>query len=396
MSERLHDVIVVGGGPAGACTAYELASLGHDVVVLEQKHTPGLNSCCTGIVSTGCFDLLDPGEDVVLARASSASFFSPSGRRLRLETGNARAYVVDRSLLDKALAARARSAGARYFLSTRAVDIITGSDSMSVEATRSGVTEVFDARAVVLASGFKPGLSRKLGLGGPRSFLVGAQAEVEARDIEEIEVHLDQRFNRGSFAWLVPAGGHRAYAGLLATSRAGPQLRGFLSDLVRGGRITSPDVEIRQKPVPIGGADRTYGQRVLVVGDAAGQVKATTGGGIYFGHLAARIAAAVLDQALRSDDLSAERLAEYQTRWKAEMGKELSNGYRARRIWARLSHSQIDRIFRLMDSTGMIGDLVSADGFSFDRHTQALLAVLRHAPLYPFIKAKQLLANRVR
>jgi digeranylgeranylglycerophospholipid reductase len=101
--------------------------------------------------------------------------------------------------------------------------------------------------------------------------------------------------------------------------------------------------------MPIGTAGRTYGDRVVVVGDAAGQVKPTTGGGIYFGHLGAGIAAGVLDEALRDDDLSAARLSDYQKRWKAKMGRELSSGYRARRAWAKLGERQIEGLFSVLE-----------------------------------------------
>jgi flavin-dependent dehydrogenase len=92
LSERVYDVIVVGAGPAGCSVACDLASRGHDVAVLEQKSEPGSDACCTGIISTECFESLDPGEDVILIKARSARFVltvrkSPCGcgvRRFRL------------------------------------------------------------------------------------------------------------------------------------------------------------------------------------------------------------------------------------------------------------------------------------------------------------------------
>jgi digeranylgeranylglycerophospholipid reductase len=234
LAERSFDVIVVGAGPAGCRVACGLASRGHDVVVLEQKSEPGLGACCTGIISAECFKSLDPSDDVVLAEVRSARFVSPTGRVLRLESEKIQAYVVNRSLLDRALAARAESSGAQFLLPTRVVDILPEGASVRVEALRSGAKEVFRARAVVLASGFAPGLPRRLGLGRPGSFLIGAQAEAEVRDIPEVEVHFGPGLGNGSFAWLVPAGGSKAYAGLLSTARAGLQLRGFLSELFRG------------------------------------------------------------------------------------------------------------------------------------------------------------------
>ena len=118
MSGQFYDVIIIGAGPSGSYTAYELASLGHDVAVFEEKGAPGLNTCCTGIISTECFQSLDLGAVGILTRINSAKFFSPSGRCLRLQTENVQAYIVNRLLLDKAIASKAESRGAQYFFSS--------------------------------------------------------------------------------------------------------------------------------------------------------------------------------------------------------------------------------------------------------------------------------------
>ena len=397
MSGQFYDVIIVGAGPAGSYIAYELASLGYNVAVFEEKSVPGLNVCCTGIISTECFHSLSPGTDVILTEVKSAKFFSPSGRclRLQLQTERVQAYVVNRLLLDKALASKAQSQGAQYFFSSPVIDIIPGKDNIQAETLCSGAREIFSARVVVLANGFKPELPRKLGLGGIKNFLVGAQAEIEARNIDEPEVYFGQEIAPGSFAWLVPTrvgtSTNRAYVGLLATSQAKLHLQKFLNNLFGQGRILSPEVEIGQKAIPVGTLARSYGDRVLVIGDAAGQVKPTTGGGIYFGHLGAKIAARVLDEALSSDNLTAGYLSRYQKQWKAKMGKKLSRGYWARWAYAKLSDRQIEGIFNMLDSSGMVEALFNSGDVSFDWHSKLILAGLKRISAEPLLKTKHLL-----
>ncbi|MFO7772549.1 MAG: NAD(P)/FAD-dependent oxidoreductase [Dehalococcoidia bacterium] len=395
MSGQLYDIIIVGAGPAGSYAAYELASSGHSVAVFEEKSAPGLHVCCTGIISTECFDSLGLSTDVILTSANSARFFSPSGRCLRLQTEKIQAYVVHRSLLDRALASKAQSQGAQYFFSSPVVDIVPGKESIQAETLCFGAKEVFSARAVVLANGCRPRLPKKLGLGTIKSCLVGAQAEVEAKDIDEVEVYFGRKITPGSFAWIVPThfgnSTNKAYVGLLAPSRARLYLRRFLNDLFCQGRTTGQEVEIRQKAIPVGTLPRTYGDRVLVVGDAAGQVKPITGGGIYFGHLGARIAAGVLDGALRSDNLTAGQLARYQKQWKAKLGKELSRGRLARWLYARLSDRQIERLFNMLSSGGTVEAMVRSGDFSFDWHSRLILAGLRHSPAYPWLRMRHLL-----
>jgi geranylgeranyl reductase family protein len=395
LSGPFFDVIVVGSGPAGSYIACDLASSGYSVAVFEEKSASALKACCTGIISTECFQSLDPTRDMILAEVKSAEFYSPSGRCLRFQTENVQAYVVDRVSLDRALASRAQSKGVQYFFSSPVVDILPGKDSIEVEALCPGTRETFSARAAVLANGFRPRLPHKLGLGRIKRFLIGAQAEIEGTDIDEFEVHFGQRIAPGGFAWLVPISSGKAYVGLLASCQAKPYVRKFLEDLSSQGRITKRKAEIGQRAIPIGTLARSYGDRLLVVGDAAGQVKPTTGGGIWFGHLGARIAAKVLLEALGGDNLVAGHLSRYQKEWKAKMGKELSRGYWARWAYSRLNDRQIEGILKALESSGTSRALLSSDGFSFDWHSKLISTVLRRSSVYPWLKIRHLFSREV-
>ncbi len=393
MSGQFYDVIIVGAGPAGSYAAYKLASSGHDVAVFEQKGAPGVNICCTGIISAECFDSFGISADVILTKANSAKFFSPSGRCLRLQTDKVQAYVVDRLLFDKAIASKAQSQGAHYFFSSQVTDIILRKDIIQAETLCSGARQIFTARAVILANGFRPKLTRKLGLGKIRSFLIGAQAEVEVKKVDEPEIYFGKEIAPGSFAWLVPISTNKAYAGLLSTSQAKLHLQKFLLTPFCQGRIISQEVKIRQRAIPVGTLSRSYGDRILVIGDAAGQVKPTTGGGIYFGHLGAQIAANVLDEALSSDNLTADRLGRYQKQCKAKMGKELFHGYWARWAYAKLGARQIEGIFDMLDSGNLTRTLLNSRDFSFDWHSRLILATLRPGLAHPPLKIRHLLSR---
>ena len=395
LSGPFYDVIVVGAGPAGSYIAYDLASSGYSVAVLEAKSASGLNACCTGIISTECLQSLDSARDMILTEVNSAEFYSPSGRCLRFQTEDVQAYVVDRGSLDKALVSKAQSKGAQYFFSSPVADVFPENNSMKIEAVCSGTRELFSARAAVLANGFRPRLPNKLGLGRIKRFLIGAQAEVEGTDIGEFEVHFGQSIAPGGFAWLVPISSGKAYVGLLATCHAKPYLQKFLRSLFGQGRVATQRTEIRQRAIPMGTLPCSYGDRLLVIGDAAGHVKPTTGGGIYFGHLGARMAANVLREALAADNLAAGQLSRYQKEWKAKMGKELSRGYWARWAYAKLSDSQIEGIFKTLDSNGAAGSLLDSGGFSFDWHSRLIATVLRRSSTYPFRKVKALLSREV-
>jgi len=370
-------VVVIGGGPVGSYVAYKLAGMGYGVAVVERKERLGEPVCCTGIISQECVSSFAIDDSVILRWVNSARLFSPSGRSLSwLGQGKTQACVVDRVAFDAAMVNRAQGKGVEYVLNSLVRGIDVGDNRVIIEATRQGEGLNFEARAVVIATGFGSRLSEELGLGKVGDFVIGAQAVVENRGVDEVEVYFGQEIAPAFFAWLVPTSSQRALAGLL--SRRSPELylRKLMSSLQAQGKIASAEAEPCYRGIPIKPLPRTYGNRLVVVGDAAGQVKPTTGGGIYYGLLCADIAANNLHRALESDDLSAKSLASYERGWKKKLGQELRIGYWARKFYGRLSDRQIDRIFDIMESTNIDEALLKAGDFSFDWHGKALLKLL--------------------
>jgi digeranylgeranylglycerophospholipid reductase len=378
---NLYDVAVIGGGPVGSRVASRLAGMGHRVVVLEQKERAGEGVCCTGIVSQECTRTFAIEDDLILREVVSATLFSPSGKALRLERPDTRACILDRPAFDNALARRAQDKGAEYVFSSRANNLEVGSDRVKIETLRQGKRTRFEARAVVIASGFNSRLVEELRLGSISHFFAGAQAEVETAPLDEMEVYFGEEIAPGFFAWLVPSSLSRARVGLLTRHRPGHYLRKLISSLTIQGKIASAEAELSFGRVPVKPLARTYFERLLVVGTAAGQVKPTTGGGIYYGLLCADIAAETLKQALASNDLSAKGLASYERAWQKKLGGELKKGYRVRKFYERLNDPQIDRLFDTIDAEGMAQVLLGDSKVSFDWHSGGLLRILGNAAL---------------
>ena len=372
----MYDAIVVGAGPIGSHIGGGLARRGHKVAVLEQHATIGKKGCCTGIVGRECVEAFPVARQAVAREARGARFFSPSGASFTLQKDSAQAYILDRQAFDEAMAANARTQGAEYFLSAKVKEIAIGSDAARVEAETRGQTSHFESKVVVLASGFHSGLPEKLELGRAGDFVMGAQAEVESK-VEEVEVYLGSRFAPGFFAWLVPMHQGRALAGLLARRDTGEHLEAFLRQLADQGKISPLHAPARFGGIPLKPPHHTSGNRVIVVGDAAGQVKPTTGGGIYYGLLCADIAIDVLDRAIAGNDFSARALSEYERRWKKLLARELRIGRWARRAFERLSDRRIERLFRMVQDSQATESLLNAPDFSFDWHSRLILRALR-------------------
>jgi flavin-dependent dehydrogenase len=276
------------------------------------------------------------------------------------------------------MANRAQAKGTQYILSSPVQNIEVGDDRVRVEATHQEERSSFEARVVVIATGFGSKLIEGLGLGKSGDFVMGVQAEVSAIEVDEVEVYLGQEIAPGFFAWLVPTSPHRALVGLLSRRSPGLYLRRFMSSLATRGKIVSDEAELSYGGIPLKPLAKTYAERLIVVGDAAGQVKPTTGGGIYYGLLCADIAANILHRALASNTLSAKSLADYEREWRRKLRQELRIGYQARKFYERLSDGQIDRIFDIIKSQGIDEALLKAEEMSFDWHGAVVLRLLEH------------------
>ncbi len=134
----------------------------------------------------------------------------------------------------------------------------------------------------------------------------------------------------------------------------------------------------RQKVLPLAPIPRTYTDRVLAVGDAAGLVKATTGGGIYYSLLSAGMASGVLTAGLRSNRLGAAALQPYEAAWKARLGPELKAQLRLRLLSQRLSDADIDAFFELARTDGVMP--IVRKTAKFNEHRDLILSLLRHPP----------------
>ena len=385
----MYDAIVIGAGPIGSHIGGELARRGHKVAVLEQHAAIGKKGCCTGIVGRECVERFPVARQAVAREAKGARFFSPSGAPFTLQKDSAQAYILDRQAFDEAMAANARKLGAEYILSTKALGITGTRDAAQVAVHSREQSSQLESKVVVVASGFGSGLPASLGFGNVGNFVMGAQAEVET-SVEGVEVYLDSQFAPGFFAWLVPTHKGRALVGLLARRDTKACMVTFLRHLKDQGKIASSRAPIRFGGIPLKPLHHTSSNRVIAVGDAAGQVKPTTGGGIYYGLLCADIAVDVLDRAIAGNDCSARALSEYERRWKKLLARELRIGRCARRVYEKLSDRRIERLFCMVQEGKATESLLNAPDFSFDWHGKIVLQLLGHRALARTFKAIKL------
>jgi digeranylgeranylglycerophospholipid reductase len=242
-------------------------------------------------------------------------------------------------------------------------------------------TRALHAQVVVLACGFSPSLTARAGLGAIPDFAIGAQARVELKNLAEAELYLGRDVAPGFFAWAVPTGEGEGLVGLLARRGARPRLETLLSRLHEAGKLAAPAGPVLQAPVPLRPLRRSYGPRLLVVGDAAGHVKPTSGGGIYYSLLGAEFAAQTIVRAAGQGDFSRRGLSTYEELWKKRLAREFRVGHWARRIFERLSDPEIEEILDAVVANGVHETVLRSEQYAFDWHARVILDSLQHPVL---------------
>ncbi len=337
-------MVVVGGGPAGAVAARAAAQAGARVLVLERA--PRRPPRCTGLVGPRLLDLLSVPPTVVLCGIQTLRVHAPGGHTVEFSAPQPRGYVLDRSAFDRWLLERAADAGAEVRTPVGA----RGRTGRMLRTTRGPV----GFEVLIGADGAMSAVRRWAELPPPAEILVGVQATVSAATLDPgaVEVHLGHAVAPGGFAWVVPTGEGEARVGLLTAARR--DARTLLSGFLASHFPDSQERGCESGLVPIGPAPRTVKEGTLLVGDAAGQVKPLSGGGLLFSAVAARIAGEVAAQ-------NAHNPSSYETRWRKDIGDEIGFGLRARRAFLGLTDDQLDRVVACLDRPS-IRRLVAAEG----------------------------------
>ncbi len=368
-------VCVVGAGPSGLTVAKELQEKGWDSVVLEEHPVVGNPVACTGLISkSGVKDLginkvLD---EVLVNKIRRAQIFSPNHELLEVKRSETVAYVIDRGEFDRVLAKSAEDVGVEVRLNTRAIDV----RNETVFVQHKGRGELIKAKVVVGADGVNSKMRSILGIKTSISDYVHAFQVVAKGDFEPntIQVFFGD-YAKNFFAWVVPENEERARVGLASTSK---NIRKDFNVFVHEKNISGEFCDRCSSLIPIGPPLKgIVRDNLLLVGDAAFQTKATTGGGIILGMNAAKIAANSIDEYFKNG----VALSSYERNCES-LNKELRLHWKIRQYINGLNEDRIDSLFRKMNKA-RVGEFLSEFG-DMDRPSRFLGKIFTKPSMWRF------------
>ncbi len=355
----MYDVVIAGGSVAGLFCAREIAKQGHSVLVIEEDYEIGTPEHCGGLVSISGLEQLGvvPHRKTFDHLIETAEIFAPGGKSFSINSSKQKVAEIDRRELDKQIAYQAQKNGAEIKVRTSFKE--KTEDGVITSDGKIKCKIIVDARGV-------SSLIHKDRTG----ILASAQYEVYADWIKKgkVEVYLDQVKYPGFFSWSIPLGDGFGKAGVAGKGiNAAEALEEFL---LRKGKYST----IRKIYAPIwvkGPIEKFVTDNVVTVGDAAGQSKPTTAGGIFScgmgGIFAGRAISKFLDSGKKSD------LNEYKKNWNEKFEKEFEKQLLARKILERIDNKTIDKLFDSI-TPEVIEDISDKDDFDF--HTSSLIKLL--------------------
>lgn len=373
-----YDVVVVGGGPAGCMTAKYAAKEGVSTLIIEEDAEIGEPVQCAGLISKRAVEESELKSKSFIDCELKGAIIRSHSHDVRIESPSPekRAFVIGRSVFDKELVKEAQKEGADIILGSKVKRVKKRAGETKLTISTAGEEEI-RASVVIGADGARSGVAKMAGMKVTKNFLNCVQVEGEYEMDEAFaEIFVGKTIAPGFFAWAIPINEDVARIGLCIDKRFSPHpnpllfLKRNLSEhpvIARKYKGSSSNFTAGTIPIPVGAGllrrqsrGRVRGQTVridkevgvLLVGDAAAQVKPVTGGGVYYGMKCGKIAGEIAAKACLTGDMKV--LNAYERRWRKEIGKEIAFGLKVHRLRCVISDKDFDTIFRTLSQDAVL------------------------------------------
>jgi len=377
-----YDVVVIGGGPAGCMAAKYAAKNGAHTLIVEEDTAIGEPVQCAGLISKRAIEEseIKNSKTFINCELRGAIIHSYS-HDLKIESPSSekRAFAIRRDIFDKKLAEAALNEGADLILKSKAKSVKRSGEGtkltiMDATTCVKGEKEI-KAKVVIGADGARSVVAKIAGLKVAKNFLNCVQIE-GGYEIEEAlaEIFVGKTTAPGFFAWAIPIDKNTARIGLCIDKRCSPHqnplifLKRNLSEhpiIAKKYQGSQTNFTAGTIPIPrsvgFGQRQKTVkivnGVGVLLVGDAAAQVKPITGGGVYYGMKCGKIAGEIAAKACSEGDM--EVLREYEKGCREEIGKEIAFGLKVHRLRCTLSDNDFDKMCHALSKYDMMQQIAN-------------------------------------
>lgn len=325
------DVVIVGAGPVGGRAATLLSEQGFRVLMLEEHTEIGRPFQCAGLVTPSAMNVVG-GHETVLEEVDGALIHGPSGTLVPVGTeGVLRTYVVCRKRFDQFVVQQGMEAGATLWLDSVPLNAQANDDGVEVTVRKSGEIHHLHCKLLIGADGAHSWTRRTFKMGRPKELMIGFQTEVVGYEGRErwLEMYSGSNIAPGFFAWVIPSGFGTHRIGLWSTADRlnGRSIESCYQDLMdhplwKERFANTSEIARYCGPVPSGMVKKPVKNRVMLLGDAAGMAKPTTGGGLGPGFHQIQCIIEPLSEAIRANTLDEVTLKSITKKPWAAMKKE--------------------------------------------------------------------------
>jgi digeranylgeranylglycerophospholipid reductase len=354
-----YDVLVIGGGPAGALAAKTAVEKGLSACIVEKRPAIGAPiRCAEGIGKEALCEFIDPNPRWISAEMTGAAIVAPDGFLMKLESkfaGNKVGYILDRKFFDRELVWRAAEAGADVAVKSRAsAPIIQNGCVKGAKIECCGIITNVTADVIIAADGVESKFSRWCGIDTTvpvREIMSSVQYLMADIDIDAHTTvfYLGNEVAPEGYLWIFPKGERCANVGIGISGKKsgeGHRAKDYLDRFVKKTFPHGKPIEYIAGGVSVcRPLECTVADGLIIAGDAARVVDPLTGGGIYNGMYTGRLAAEVAAECIGTCDVSKTALMKYDKTWRvSKMGKAIERNYHIKEYLIRQPDEKLNEI----------------------------------------------------
>ena len=374
-----YDVCIVGASIAGNFLTFLLSKSNLRIIIIEDHREVGIPLQCAGIVSQKLSQLIELPEEIVLNRVAMAKIVNPSGKFINI-SGDEHPYIIDRIALDRL-----------YYNKIKDDQNITYNFG---ERYKSFEYRIEDGKKYVLIETSKRNVKTNLLIGcdGPLS-LVAKQLNMKNNVLYASQIRIKANFNENEaamyfdpqwkqlFGWIVPEGDRLFRIGIASAKNVNKCFKRFLEEL---GIDIDNKIDQQGGIIPYGIMNKIAFDNILLLGDSAGQVKATTGGGIIMLLTAAKYASNCVNLCFKNENFSKGFIKKYYEKPCSQtIGRELKLHYLIRLILEEFKDKDFESLFKIIKEN-RIEHIITLYG-DMDFPKALIIKLLRNRTVLSFI-----------